>query len=111
MAKMANPGEDHRHIVLVRSGNHFRVPHRTARLDGSRRASFRGGDQSVGEREKGVAAYDAALKGQPSLTGFPNSDSAGVYATHLPGADAERSIRRGINNSIGFHMFDHSPAE
>ena len=60
MAKMAHARENHGHIVLVRRRNNFRIAHRASRLNGRSSTGLGRGCQTVGKREKGIAAYDTA---------------------------------------------------
>src|SRR5687767_6403212 len=71
VAKMPCAGEDHGDVSFVGGSNDFRIFHGTARLNGSGRASFRGGDQTIGKREERVTAHDAALQRELCLSGFP----------------------------------------
>src|SRR5439155_16830106 len=92
MLKMAHSGEDHGQPAFVRGGNDFRVAHRAARLNRRGRARFRRGDQSVGKREKRVAANDTPLEREFRFARFPNGNAARIHAAHLACADAECPI-------------------
>ena len=54
MAEMAHSGEQHCQARLVGGGDHLVVADRAAGLDHRGRSGFDGGQQSVGEGEKGV---------------------------------------------------------
>jgi hypothetical protein len=104
-------GEDHGQVACVGGGDDFGVAHRTAGLDGGGGAGLGGGDQSVREREESVAANHAALEGKPGFARFPDGDAAGVDPAHLAGADAEGLPRVGVDDGVGFDVFDDPPAE
>src|SRR5215469_14940312 len=60
MPEMARAGECHRHSAFVGCGDHISVFNRTAGLDGGGCSGFRGCDESIGKREKGIAANGTA---------------------------------------------------
>ena len=62
LAEMADTGKDHRHVVFISGGNHFRIAHRSARLNGRRRASLGRSRKAIRERKKCVAANCAPVQ-------------------------------------------------
>ena len=62
MPEVAVASEDHRHAFVVRGLDDLGVAHGSTGLDRSGGASLGGGDESVGEWEKGVTANDAAFE-------------------------------------------------
>ena len=74
-------------------------------------ARLGGGDQSVGKREKRVAANDTPFEREFRFARFPNGDAARIHAAHLACADAECPVFADIHNRVGLHMLDHAPAE
>ena len=111
MPKMADTSEDHRHLALVGSGDHFFIANRSARLNGAGRAGVSGRDESIRKREKGITGDGAAFEGEPGCFRFPNRNPRCINPRHLPGANTERAISAGINDRIGFNMLYHPPSE
>ena len=60
MPEMPVAGEGHGHVALVGGDDDLGVALGAARLYGRGRAGLGGGDEAVGERKKGIAAYHAA---------------------------------------------------
>src|SRR5439155_25823749 len=72
VSEMPDRSEDHRHLAIVSGGDHFLVTNGAARLNRACCAGFRGGDQSVREREASVTRRLNAFQRKPSLVCFPN---------------------------------------
>src|SRR5207249_12267401 len=100
---MADTSEDHRHLVLVGSGNHFLIANRSARLNGAGRASVSGRDESIWKREKGITCDGAAFEREPGCFGFPNRNPTCIGPRHLPAATTERAMPAGLDGRIGSH--------
>src|SRR6266481_6129205 len=111
MAKVADAGEDHRHLALVSGSNDFFVAHRAARLNRARCASFGCSDQPVWEREKSVACDGTALQRKPALVRFPNCNPRSIDPGHLAGANSKCPVRLRVHDRVRFHMFHDTPAE
>ena len=111
VSEMARAGKRHSHALLVGGRNHFRVTHRSARLNGRRRPRFCCRDKSVGEREKRVAANHAARQRKTGLARLPDRNPAGVHTAHLARADSQRAVRRGKDNGVGFDMLDDASSQ
>src|SRR5689334_4666103 len=62
--EMAHAGEDHRHAVLVRGGDHFVVAPAATGLHDRLDAVFRGGIDAVAEREERIGCHGAAVDDQ-----------------------------------------------
>ena len=59
---MAESGEDHGQFMFVGGGDHGVVLDGAAGLNGGGGAGLGGGNQTVGKRKEGIAAYDAAVE-------------------------------------------------
>src|SRR5204863_163981 len=70
-----------------------------------------GGEKAVGERKKSVAGDGAAFEGKTGFVRFPHRDARRIDARHLPGADPERAIGRGINDRVRLHVLHHAPSK
>ena len=62
MPEVAHAGEDHGEALVVGSGDHFLVAHRSARLDDGGGAGLGGRQQPIGERKEGVRGNDGAAR-------------------------------------------------
>src|SRR3954467_9072291 len=111
VSKMAEICKDHGHAALVGGGDDLRVAHGTAGLNCSGGAGFGGSNEAVRKGKECIAANNAAFERQAGFACFPDSDTAGINAAHLAGANAECAAGGAVNNGIGFHVFDHAPAE
>ena len=109
--EVASACEGHRHASLVGGGDDFLVALGAARLYRRGRACLGGGDEAVGEREEGIAAYDAAVEVESGLACLPNGDATGVDSAHLADADAEGAILGDVNNGVGLDVLDGTPTE
>src|SRR5438067_2438019 len=101
MAKVSNADEHHREVPFVGSGNDIRVAHRAAGLNGRGRTGFGGGDQSIGKREKSVAANHAVFEREPRFSRFPYRYAADVHAAHLACTYSECTVCGGEHDRIG----------
>src|SRR5690349_18685142 len=108
---MAYAREEHRHVMLVRSGNDFGVAHRSPRLNRSSGARFGCCDQSVRKWEEGIATDDASLQGQSRFASFPYRNATRINSAHLPCADPESSAGTSVHDRVGLNMLHHAPAE
>jgi hypothetical protein len=54
MPDVAHSGEDHGQTSRISSGDHFVIPHRSARLNDCCGARFSGSQQAIGKREKRI---------------------------------------------------------
>ena len=111
MSEMPAAGEGHGHATLVGGSDDFVVPLGAARLYGRGSAGLGGGDETIGKREKCIAANGAAVEIKPGLTSLPNRDAASIDAAHLAGTDTECTILGGINDGVGLNVLDGAPAE
>ncbi len=100
MTEMADAGEDHGNAAVVGGLDDFLIADGAAGLDGAGGAGLGGGDEAIGEWEKGVTGYDAAGEGKAGVLGLPDGDAGGVDARHLAGADAEGAVLRGIDDGV-----------
>ena len=60
MPEMPGASKGHRQTARIGRRNHLGILHRAAGLNCRRGAGFGGGNQTIREREKGVAAHHAA---------------------------------------------------
>jgi len=82
--KVSAAGKHHRHIALIRRGNHFRIPHRAAWLDGRRRACFRRGGYYVYRILNGVAPGDLPVEFPTKLELVINLKTAKTLGITMP---------------------------
>jgi hypothetical protein len=108
MAEVADSGEDHCHVVLVRGVDHILVADGASGLNDRRRAGFGDDFYSVGKWEEGVGCGDTALEGE---YGFHGTDLGGIDAAHLACADADTLAVLGVENCVGLHVLADFPGE
>src|SRR3989442_915538 len=106
MPEMPHARQQHCHLVLVRRCDYIGITHRATRLNGGGGPGFGRSHKSIRKWEESVAADRAALERQASLACFPDGNSARIDAAHLPRTDSESAARRGINNGVGFNVFN-----
>src|SRR5208282_4226629 len=111
MLEVTYSGKHHRHLPFIRSSNHVLIPDRATRLNRSRCPCFGGRNQSVGEREKCVAADRAPSERKSRLFCLPNSDPRRIHTSHLTRPNSKSSVLRGINDGIRFDMLYDPPTE
>ena len=75
MPEMADAGEDHRHVTLVRGGDDFLIANRSARLNRAGGAGVSRRDEPVRKWKKRVARDRGAIQGKARLVRFPNRDA------------------------------------
>lgn len=92
MAEVAVTGEDHGHVAFVGGGDHFFIADGSAGLDGGFGSGIGRSKEAVSEGEERVAGNDAAIKREAGFLGFPDGDTAGIDAGHLPGTNAEGAV-------------------
>src|SRR5262245_45673430 len=108
MLEMANAGKHHRQAVLICRCDHFRVTHRTTRLNHSRDAMFCRFINAVPERKERVRREDRALDWQ---LGPHRADPHRINARHLTGADADSLPFTSINDCIRLSVLTDGPGE
>src|SRR5437016_5630006 len=111
MAEMPRAGEHHRHAVLVRGGDDFRVPLRAAGLDHGADAVVRGHIHAVAEWEEGIGGHGGAFDLELLVRRLHRGDAAGIDAAHLSGADADRGAVARKQDGVGLHELAHPPGE
>ena len=85
-AEVADAGEDHGEVEAVGGGDDLVVAHGAAGLDDCRGAGLGDDFEAVGEGERSVGGGYRAGEGED---GFECSETGGVDAGHLAGADAD----------------------
>ena len=63
---------------------------------------------------KGNMASDATTEpfsSRPASRAFPNGDPGGIDTAHLSGSDAKGAVGMGIDDGVGFDVFDDAPSE
>ena len=73
--EMPDPGEDHRHIVLIDRLDDLLIPNRSARLNRASRTSVGRGNQTVGKGKQCFAGHDRALEVELGFARFPHADT------------------------------------
>ena len=111
-------GEDHCQTGIVGGLDHIVVADRAARLDHRGRSGFGGGEQAVGEGEKGIAGHCrsgcTALRPAELLCRFGRlhgGDPRAVAAVHLARADPGGDPVLGIDDRVALYVARHGPGE
>ena len=100
--EVPHAGKHHRQAQPVRRRDHFRVLHRSARLNHRRRAVLRRFLHAIREREEGVRAHHRPGQRQHRLHG---RDLHRIHAAHLPRADATLWPARAKTMAFDFTCF------
>ena len=87
MPEVADAGEDHGEIGLVRSLDHFVITHRTAGLDHGGGAGLRSLQQTIGEREESVGGAGRSEKYSIKSSGY--ADYVSKLLDYLHGIDPD----------------------
>src|SRR5207302_9465032 len=98
--EMTNTRENHRHVALVRGGNHFLVAKRTAGLNGAGCSGIGSGNEPVGKWKKSITRDRATLEREPCFLRFPNRDPRSIDTRHLPGTASECAVDRSIDDCV-----------
>ena len=111
MAKVPHSSEQHGKPGLIRSGNHFVVADRAARLDHRRRSGLDSRQQPIGEGKEGVrrdGRSDRMRLGPviffSRLTRLDGGNPGGVAAVHLSRADPRSRAVFGIDDRVRFDV-------
>src|SRR5438105_3985932 len=101
MAKMANAGQHHRHLMLVARLDRVLVAHRSAGLDDRRHAGRGRLVNVVPEWEEGIGSHDRSAA---ALTGFAHRHVNRIDPAHLAGANTDDHAVFSEDDGIAFYV-------
>src|SRR5213080_4900668 len=100
VSKMTDSGENHRHLALIGSRNHFFIAHLSARLNSAGGTGIGGGNETMREWKKCIAGDSAAFEREPCFLRFPNRNPRRIDPRHLARPDCKSAVSRRVNDRI-----------